>query len=97
MAPSRSIEHFEQNYETTHRCYSDEKLFEEYLESQNWEDFKSKLTQFVLCEKNGVQLSTVPVTTKGSSGWASWPGIPLKTEKTTKGSKASKGRSASPQ
>ncbi|XP_070565316.1 cyclic nucleotide-binding domain-containing protein 2-like isoform X2 [Ptychodera flava] len=74
LAPRGSIETFRKTYTPHIYVPCDEDLYRKYVEDIHWTQFKTKLVKTLMAEKKGSYLCHRPVTTKGSSGWAKWPG-----------------------
>ncbi|XP_033646158.1 uncharacterized protein LOC117305396 [Asterias rubens] len=51
-----------------------EELYRKYLGDVNWSGFKSKVVETLHEEKTGALIASKPSTSKGSTGWAKWPG-----------------------
>ncbi|XP_077995026.1 cyclic nucleotide-binding domain-containing protein 2-like [Glandiceps talaboti] len=75
LAPRGSIEAFKKTYEPHIWVPSDEDLYRKYVEDATWRQFRGKLVNTLMDEKGGGFLCHRPVTSKGSSGWAKWPGV----------------------
>lgn len=56
------------------RIPADVQLCQRYVEECNWDVFKRKTLDQISNDRHKKEVAMMPVTCKGRSGWARWPG-----------------------
>ncbi|XP_038053770.1 uncharacterized protein LOC119726226 [Patiria miniata] len=78
FAPKEVLDKLRRQPVQTLRIPSSEDLYKKYLVDVNWAEFKSKVVDTLQQEQKGAPIVNKPSTTKGSTGWARWPGSGVK-------------------
>ena len=64
------------------RIPSNKALVSRYMNDLGWKTFRKRVMDTLQRERDGHLVASIPATSKGTSGWARWPGFdPLAEEK----------------
>ncbi|XP_064603226.1 uncharacterized protein LOC135468748 isoform X2 [Liolophura sinensis] len=74
LGPMNTIEEYLRKRYIPFRIPEDVQLCQRYVEECNWDVFKRKTMAQISCDRHKKEVAMMPVTCKGQSGWARWPG-----------------------